>query len=73
MTINEALDEFFKEEDFYKHVIEHSYQGITADDEKFNQYINALDTIYGDSLRQSIQNDANKAKDENLIIQSIGV
>ncbi len=73
MTINEALDEFFKEEDFYKDVIEKAYQDITVEDENFNQYINALDTIYGDSLKQSIQNDINKAKDENLIIQRIGV
>lgn len=71
MTINEALGEFFKEEDFYNKVIESSLK--MEPDDNFDEYIKTLDNIYGESLKESIQRKLEKTKDDNIIIESIGV
>jgi len=71
MNINEALSEFFKEEDFYTKVIHDSCK--LEKDEKFDEYIKNLDNMYGDSLEKSIQDKIEKTVQGNYLIESLGV
>jgi len=71
MTITKALEEFFKEEDFYSNIIK-SLPKIEKD-EKFDKYIQTLDTIYGNSLKQSIHDKLEKTENQNHMIERVDI